>query len=176
MAQVWQALQDGRSVDTSMGLTPTGGIPMGTRSGDLDPGVLIYLMRAKAMAADALEQLLNHDSGLRGISGGTADMRDLTAASERGDETASLGIAIFCRAIAKFVAGYATALGGLDELVFTGGIGERSAAVRAAVCDRLAFLGVDLSIRNRTRSTAQPSPPHKARLLSRSSKARKTSR
>jgi acetate kinase len=160
------AIAHGRSVDTSMGLTPTGGIPMGTRTGDLDPGVVLYLARQGGdrntpLNADQLESVLNHQSGLIGLSGtaghsdtfdragtpdrpGTADMRELTKRSDDGDRDAALAISIFCRAIAKTVASYAAVLGGLDCLVFTGGIGEHSAAVRQRVCEQLAFLGIAL--------------------------------
>ncbi len=138
------AVRDGRSVDTSMGLTPTGGIPMATRSGDLDPGVLLYLLRVKKMNADSLEHLLNRESGLTGISAGKSDMRDLESAADSGDEKAQLAIEIFCAGIRKAIAGYAAVLGGLDMLVFSGGIGEHSAPVRSSVCNGLGFLGVSL--------------------------------
>ncbi len=136
------AVKDGHSVDTSMGFTPTGGIPMATRSGDLDPGVLLYLLRVKQMNADSLEGLLNHDSGLKALSGGTADMRDLEAAADRGDHHAQLAIEIFCMSIRKVIAAYAAVLGGLDMLVFAGGIGEHSTHVRRRVCEGLDFLGI----------------------------------
>lgn len=136
------AILDGESVDTSMGLTPTGGIPMATRSGDLDPGVLLYLIRSKGASADSLETMLNRESGLKAISGGTADMRALEAATD--DPKAQMAIAIFCRAIAKTVAAYAAVLGGLDLLVFSGGIGEHSRRVRSEVCAALDFLGLVL--------------------------------
>jgi acetate kinase len=136
------AVKDGKSVDTTMGLTPTGGIPMATRSGDLDPGLFLYLMRAKQMNADSLEQLLNHDSGLTGVSGGMSDMRDLESASDGGDGKAQLAIEIFCAAIRKTIAAYAAVLGGVDMLVFAGGIGEHSERVRNGVCSGLAFLGI----------------------------------
>ena len=139
------AVKDGRSVDTSMGLTPTGGIPMSSRSGDLDPSVLIYLMRSTGINADDLEKLLNQESGLKAVADGSSDMRDLTTASESGNQKAKLAIDIFCRAIAKFIAGYASVLGGLDMLVFVGGIGEHSALVRSEVCHRLRFMGVELN-------------------------------
>jgi acetate kinase len=143
------ALKDGLSVDTSMGFTPTGGIPMGTRSGDLDPGVLLYLMRRPKLdtdrtAADRLESLLNHQSGLAGLSGGVSDMRALEAAADAGDGRASLAIEIFSRSIAKTIAAYSAVLGGLDLVVFTAGIGENSERVRALSCDRLGFLGIAL--------------------------------
>ncbi len=138
------ALRDGKSVDTSMGLTPTGGIPMSTRTGDLDPGVLLYIRRTEGLSGDALETLLNHESGLAAL-GGTSDMRELLKAEANGDARAALAIDIFCTAIAKTVAAFAISLGGLDMLVFAGGIGERSAQVRANVCAQLAVLGVDLA-------------------------------
>jgi acetate kinase len=136
------AVKDGRSVDTSMGLTPTGGIPMATRTGDLDPGVLLYLQRAKCMDADSLETLLNHDAGLAALSGGTGDMRQLQTAADKGAHDAALAIEVFCLAIRKLVGGYAAVLGGLDMLIFAGGIGEYSARVRSGVCEGLRFLGV----------------------------------
>jgi acetate kinase len=138
------AVKDGKSVDTSMGLTPTGGIPMATRTGDLDPGILLYLRRAKKMDADALEKLLNHDAGLFALSGGTSDMRKLQDAAKAGDHDAELAIEIFCLSIRKTVAAYAAVLGGLDMLVFAGGIGEHSVRVRSGVCGGLGFLGVTL--------------------------------
>jgi acetate kinase len=143
------ALKDGLSVDTSMGFTPTGGIPMGTRSGDLDPGVLLYLMRLPKLdtdrgVADRLESLLNHQSGLAALSGGMSDMRDLEAAAGAGNGSASLAIEIFARSIGKTIAAYAAVLGGLDLVVFTGGIGENSERVRALSCGPLGFLGIAL--------------------------------
>ncbi len=138
------AVKDGRSVDTSMGLTPTGGIPMATRSGDLDPGVLLYLLRVKKMNADSLEHMLNRESGLTGISAGKSDMRDLESAAASGDQKAQVAIEIFCTGIRKVVAAYAAVLGGLEMLVFSGGIGEHSAPVRSSVCNGLGFLGVSL--------------------------------
>ncbi|MGD0305236.1 MAG: acetate/propionate family kinase [Candidatus Acidiferrales bacterium] len=136
------AVQDGRSVDTSMGLTPTGGIPMGTRSGDMDPGVGLYLLRQKHLTADSLESLLNHEAGLKALSGTSSDMRDLQAAAEHADANARQAIEIFCYAIRKTIASYAAGLEGLDMVVFTGGIGEKSALVRAMVCNALHILGV----------------------------------
>ncbi len=138
------ALEGGRSVDTSMGLTPTGGLPMATRTGDLDPGVLLYLMRTGQPSADALETLVNQQSGLGALSGGEHDMRALESNAKAGDGRAQLAIDVFTIGIAKFVAGYATVLGGLDLLVFTGGIGEHSALVRQQVCQRLACLGMTI--------------------------------
>jgi len=136
------ALRDGRSVDTSMGMTPTGGIPMGTRSGDLDPGVLLFLLRTEAMNADALETLLNHQAGLIALSGGESDMRALEAAMKNGDVRATLAIEIFAGAVRKYIGAYAAELGGLDLLIFTGGIGEHSSFVRNLICQGLEFLGI----------------------------------
>lgn len=135
------AVQNGRSVDTSMGLTPTGGIPMSTRSGDLDPGVLLYLMRNEGMNADALERLLNKESGLIGLSNGESDMVALLARAEQGDAAAELAISAFCTAARKTVGAYAALMGGIDLLVFTGGIGEHSEIVRKRICAGLDFLG-----------------------------------
>jgi acetate kinase len=135
------AVQDGRSIDTSMGLTPSGGLVMGTRSGNLDPGVLVYLLRAQGLDADGLEDLIDRHSGLAGISGGDSDMRSLHAAAPR-DADADLAVRIFCYAAAQQAAAMAVALGGVDGLVFTGGIGENDAAVRSAIGDRLRFIGV----------------------------------
>ncbi len=146
------AIAGGRSIDTSMGLTPTGGIPMGTRSGDLDPGVVLFLARSGPLSPNELESVLNHESGLAGLSSerqssgayapGISDLRELTAAADHGSAAAHQAIAIFCRAIAKTAASYAAVLGGLDCLVFTGGIGEHSVLVREQVARQLAFLGV----------------------------------
>ncbi|MFT4066581.1 acetate/propionate family kinase [Paraburkholderia sp.] len=136
------ALLDGQSVDTSMGLTPTGGIPMGTRCGDLDPGVLLYLMRAEQLDADALETLLNRYGGLAGYSDGESDMQALEKRAAAGDARASLALDVFATAVRKTIGGYAALLGGIDLLVFTGGIGEHSAPVRRLVCEGLAFMGL----------------------------------
>ncbi|QNI32311.1 acetate/propionate family kinase [Alloacidobacterium dinghuense] len=147
------AIADGKSVDTSMGLTPTGGIPMSTRAGDLDPGVPLFLIRNQKLDTDALETLLNHNSGLKAL-GGTNDMRELQKASDSGDSKAALAIEIFCRSIAKTIASFAAVLGGLDLLVFAGGIGEHSSTVRASVCDRLGFLGIALDAARNNASSA----------------------
>lgn len=137
------AVKDGRSIDTSMGLTPTGGVVMGTRSGDLDPGVLLYLMREKRLDADMLEDLVNRRSGLLGLSGTSSDMRRLhEAASSSAD--ARLAIEMFCQAVRKQIAAMISVLDGLDLLVFTGGIGEHDAEVRAGICSGLSWMGVIL--------------------------------
>ena len=136
------AIEQGKSVDTSMGLTPTGGVVMSTRTGDLDPGVLLYLIRAQGLGVDELEALLNRQSGLVGIAGGDGDMRELEQAADTGDKKAALALEIFYRTIAKTIAGYASVLGGVDQLIFTGGIGEHSARTRQQVNRRLTALGI----------------------------------
>ena len=136
------ALRDGRSVDTSMGLTPTGGVPMATRVGDLDPGVLLFLMRTEGMDADALETILNRKSGFAALAEGETDMRQLLTRMEQGDHDAALAVEIFASAVRKFIGAYAAEFGGLDLLVFTGGIGEHSAEVRGRICRGLDFLGI----------------------------------
>ena len=134
------AVLDGRSVDTTMGFTPLEGVPMGTRAGSIDPEIPLYLLRHRLLGLDEVERRLEHDSGLVGLAG-TEDMRELES-SEAPEARLALGV--FCHRVAGAVAGTATALGGLDALVFTAGIGEGSASVRSDVCARLRFLGVDL--------------------------------
>jgi acetate kinase len=136
------ALRDGAPLDTSMGLTPTGGFMMGTRSGDLDPGVLLYLLR-HGWAPDRLEKLLDHEAGLLGVSGLTSDMRMLLE-SRSSDARAAQAVEMFCYQVRKFIGAYAAVLGGLDTLVFTAGIGERAAEVRSEICRGLEFLGMEL--------------------------------
>jgi acetate kinase len=143
------AVKDGKSIDTSMGLTPTGGVIMGTRSGDLDPGVLVYLMREKNFDAAMLEELVDHRSGLFGVSGVGSDMRRLQEAASSNPD-ARLAIQMFCYSVRKQIAAMIAALGGLDLLVFTGGIGENDFEVRSAICGGLSWFGVSLdSARNR---------------------------
>ena len=137
------AVKDGQSIDTSMGLTPTGGVIMGTRSGDIDPGVLIYLLREKKFDAATLETLVDHRSGLLGISGVSSDMRRLHEAAPSNAD-ARLAIGMFCYSVAKQVAAMITALEGVDMIVFTGGIGENDGESRAAICRRLAWMGIRL--------------------------------
>jgi acetate kinase len=137
------ALLDGVSVDTSMGLTPTGGVVMGTRSGDLDPGVLLYLLRSRGFSATALDDAVNHRGGLLGISETSGDVRELLEAAPR-DSRADDALGVFCYQVKKVVGGYAAALGGIDALVFTGGIGEHSPAMRERICAGLEFLGIEL--------------------------------
>jgi acetate kinase len=134
------AVRDGVSIDTSMGLTPSGGLIMGTRSGDLDPGVLIYLMREKGWGAAALEDMVDHRAGLLGISGVAGDMRRLHEHAAASAD-ARLAIAMFCYSVRKELAAMTAVLGGVDAIVFTGGIGENDAEVRATICAGLAWLG-----------------------------------
>jgi acetate kinase len=138
------ALKDGASIDTSMGLTPTAGFMMGTRSGDLDPGLLLHLM-SKGYSAETLETLLNHRSGLLGVSGQTSEMKVLLE-RRATDPAAAMAVEMFCYQARKFVGAFAAVLGGLDTLVFTGGIGERAAAVRAGICAGLQFLGITIDV------------------------------
>jgi acetate kinase len=137
------AVRRGRAIDTTMGFTPIGGVVMGTRSGDLDPGVVTHIARSHRLDPDQVEQALSHRSGLAGLSAGTSDMRELLA-REESDEGCRLAVAIYCYEIKKRIGGYAAALGGLDVLVFSGGIGERAPVVRARICNGLECLGVDL--------------------------------
>jgi len=137
------AIREGRCVDTSMGMTPTGGIPMGTRSGDLDPGVLIHLMRKRGCSLDELEHLVNHAAGLKGIAG-SADMAELVTRAGERDASAQAAIELFAYSIKKQLGAYIAALGGLDCLVFTGGIGEHVPLVRKLVCAHLEALGIEL--------------------------------
>ena len=143
------AVKAGRSIDTSMGLTPTGGVIMGTRSGDLDPGVLVYLMREKKFDAAMLEELVDRRSGLLGISGVGSDMRTLHEAA-RASPDARLAVDMFCYSVRKELAAMTAALDGVDQVVFTGGIGEHDAQVRAAICAGLSWIGIELDdARNR---------------------------
>lgn len=137
------AVRCGKSIDTSMGMTPSGGVIMGTRSGDLDPGVLIYLMREKNFDAARLEQLVDHRSGLLGISGLGSDMRRLHEA-EPSNADARLAIEMFCYSVRKQIAAMIAVLEGIDMIVFTGGIGENDTTVRAAISDGLPWIGVGL--------------------------------
>jgi acetate kinase len=136
------AVLNGKSIDTTMGLTPTGGIPMGTRSGDLDPGVLLYLLRNENLNADQFEDLLNHQSGLFALSGGESDVKALDDRVNKDDARAKFALDAFATAICKTIGAYAALLGGVDLLVYTGGIGEHSEYVRNAATKGLEFLGV----------------------------------
>ncbi|MHB1544791.1 MAG: acetate/propionate family kinase [Gammaproteobacteria bacterium] len=140
------AVRAGVSIDTSMGFTPLAGLVMGTRSGDLDPGIVLHLLRAQGMTPDAVDDLLNKQSGLLGVSGVSGDMRDLLD-RQTTDSRAAEAIEIFCYQAKKYIGAYAAALGGLDTLVFTAGIGARSPVIRARICAGLAFLGIELDER-----------------------------
>jgi acetate kinase len=135
------AVQGGRSVDTSLGMTPLEGLVMGTRCGDLDPSIPFYLMRETGMRADDVEGLLNRESGLKGICG-VSDMREILERAAKGDERAELAIGMFCYRIRKYIGAYHAVLGRLDALVFTGGIGENAAPVRQRACEALGHLGI----------------------------------
>ena len=137
------AIHDGRSVETSMGFTPMEGLVMGTRAGDLDPGVILYLLR-RGKSEQELDDLLNHRCGLLGVSGRSGDVRELESAARRGDEAAALALEMFAYRVTKYIGAYATVLGGVDAVTFTAGIGEHSAFIRSRVCEPLAFLGVEL--------------------------------
>ena len=137
------AVKDGKSIDTSMGFTPTSGLPMGTRTGDLDPGVAWYLMQFEKLGPKQFSHLVNHESGLLGISETNADMRELMKIEDT-DNRANEAIELFCYQTKKWIGSFAAALGGLDVLVFSGGIGEHSPEVRSKICDNLEFLGIEL--------------------------------
>ena len=147
------AVREGRCIDTSMGFTPIGGVVMSTRSGDLDPGVVTYIARSTGMDADRVEHELSHRSGLKGVSGGVGDMRDLLA-REATDDACRLAVSIYCYEITKRIGAYAAALGGLDAIVFSGGIGEHAPAVRARICGGLEFLGISLDERHNAENAA----------------------
>jgi acetate kinase len=132
------AVLDERSVDTTMGFSPLEGVPMTTRSGSIDPGALLYLLRKGGLDADALEHELNFESGMKALAGGSGDMREVEAAG------GGLALNVFTYRVGAAIAAMTAAVGGLDALVFTAGIGENSALVRARVCERLAFLGIEL--------------------------------
>ena len=135
------AIDGGRSVDTSMGLTPSEGLLMGTRSGDVDPGILIHLMR-KGMSVDELDTLINKKSGLLGLSGMSNDLRVIEKAMSEGNGRAQLAFDVFCRQVRKYIGAYTAVMGGLDAIIFTGGIGQGYPLVRSAVCKDLEYLGI----------------------------------
>ncbi len=137
------AVYEGKPVDTSMGLTPTGGVPMSTRSGDLDPGLVWYLARTDRLTAKQFNEMVNFQSGLLGVSERSSDMRDLLEC-ETSDGRAAEAVALFCYQIKKWIGAFAAALGGLDTLVFAGGIGENAPVVRGRICEGLGFLGIEV--------------------------------
>ena len=137
------AVRNGKSIDTSMGFTPTSGLVMSTRTGDLDPGLVYYLARTEGMTAAQFQHMVNHESGLLGVSGTSPDVRDLLA-RERKDVRATEAVALFCYQAKKWIGAFAAALGGLDTLVFAAGIGENAPLIRKRICDGLGLLGIEL--------------------------------
>jgi acetate kinase len=137
------AVHHGKSVDTTMGFTPTGGLVMGTRSGDLDPEVILYLLRVKKLTAAKVNYIVNLQSGLLGVSGISSDMKDLLG-REKEDSHAADAVSLFCYQAKKSLSGLVAALGGLDILIFTGGIGENAPPIRRRICEGMEFLGLSL--------------------------------
>lgn len=136
------AIKDGKSIDTSMGLTPTEGLMMGTRVGDIDPGALVYLMQRRGIGADELQKIINKESGVLGVSGISNDMRDIEAGIAAGNEKAKLAMDMYEYRILKYIGAYAAVLGGVDIIVFTGGVGENQIGTRETICRNLAFMGI----------------------------------
>ena len=162
------AIDGGKSIDTTMGFTPLEGLMMGTRSGSIDPGILIHLMRKDHLGVDQLDEVLNRHSGLLGISGVANDMRDVLQAGAKGNERAKLAFEIFVHRLQQGIAAMAASLGGVDVIVFTAGIGENSAAVRSAACEKLGFIGVQLDAKNNSSATPDvdvSSPTSPVRVL-----------
>jgi acetate kinase len=137
------AVKDGKCIDTTMSLTPTAGLVMATRTGDLDPGLMLHMLREDKMTVDQLDRMVNKESGMLGLSETTADMRELLA-KEATDDRARLAVAIFTYQAKKWLGALTAALGGVDTVVFAGGIGEHAAAIRTRICDGLAFLGIEI--------------------------------
>lgn len=138
------AVKDGKSIDTSMGLTPTEGLMMGTRCGDVDPGALIFLMDKHNLSSKDMLNMVNKESGLAGVSGVSSDMREITAAAKQGNEKAILSLEMYEQRITKYVGAFAAEMGGVDIIVFTGGVGEHQSSTRANVCTPLRFMGVEI--------------------------------
>src|SRR5260221_206782 len=144
------AIRGGKSIDTTMGFTPLDGLMMGTRSGSVDPGILTYLMRSEKLDGAALDKILNSESGLLGISGISADMREIVTAMQAGNPRATLAFEMFIHRLAAGIGAMLAVLNGADAIVFTGGIGEKSAEVRSATCDLFAFLGLALDLQKKS--------------------------
>ena len=155
------AIQHGQSVDTSMGLTPLGGIPMGTRSGDLDPSVVTYIMKREKLTPDEMNTILNNRSGIYGVSGASIDFRDVETEASLGDHRAQLAMEIFIYDVAQKIAEYAVAMQGIDVITFTAGVGEKGIEFRKRICDYLGFMGVELDedLNNRKNIEAKVSKP-----------------
>jgi acetate kinase len=151
------AVRDGESIDTSMGFTPTAGLIMSTRTGDLDPGLAYFLARSERMSAGRFQRMVNHESGMLGVSGTSSDARDLLA-REASDERAAEAVALFCYQAKKWIGAYAAALGGVDTLVFAGGIGENAPLFRQRICKGLGFLGIELNQRRNAKNALLISP------------------
>ena len=147
------AVRHGKSIDTSMGFTPTAGLVMSTRTGDLDPGLVYYLARTGRMTAVQFQRMVNHESGLLGVSGTSSDLRDLLAREAR-DVRAAEAVALFCYQAKKWIGSFAAALGGLDTLVFAGGIGENAPLIRERICGGLGFLGIELNEQRNAKNAA----------------------
>ena len=162
------AIKNGKSIDTSMGMTPVEGLMMGSRSGSVDPGVLTYLMDKENLSTQQINDIINKKSGLVGVSGVSSDMRDIENAIEQGNERARLAMDMYFYYILKYVSGYIAVLGGVDAIIFTGGVGENQPIMRKYVCDSLAFLGVDfnneLNDRIKGRETELTFPNSKVRV------------
>ncbi|MGZ3601867.1 MAG: acetate/propionate family kinase [Ktedonobacterales bacterium] len=148
------AIQDGRSVDTTMGFTPLDGLMMNTRSGSVDPGILTYLMRQRGYTAEQLDHTLNRESGIKGIFGKSSDMRDVLAAQAQGDERAALTFDMYVHRLRSYIGAMLAALGGADALIFTAGVGEHIAEVRSAACAPFAFAGIHLDEARNASSSA----------------------
>ena len=162
------AIKNGKSIDTSMGMTPVEGLMMGSRSGSVDPGVLTYLMEKENLSTRQINDIINKKSGLVGVSGVSSDMRDIENAIEQGNERARLAMDMYFYYILKYISGYIAVLGGVDAIIFTGGVGENQPIMRQYVCDSLAFLGVDfnneLNDRIKGRETELTFPNSKVRV------------
>ena len=162
------AIKNGKSIDTSMGMTPVEGLMMGSRSGNIDLGVLTYLMDKENLSTQQINDIINKKSGLVGVSGVSSDMRDIENAIEQGNERARLAMDMYFYYILKYVSGYIAVLGGVDAIIFTGGVGENQPIMRKYVCDSLAFLGVDfnneLNDRIKGRETELTFPNSKVRV------------
>ncbi len=138
------AIDGGKSVDTSMGLTPLEGIMMGTRCGCIDPAIVTFVMEKEGLSAKKMDDLMNKSSGVLGISGVSSDFRDVESEIAKGNERAKLSIDMFCYQVSKYIGAYAAAMGGLDAVIFTAGIGENNGTLRAKICEKLGFMGIDI--------------------------------
>lgn len=146
------AIKDGKSVDTSMGMTPVEGLIMGTRCGDVDPGALLYIQQKEHLDHEGMQALINKKSGVAGLTGVSSDMRDIEKAVEEGNERAIMALNMYEYRITKYIGAYTAALGGVDVIVFTGGVGENQTGTRERICKQLAFLGIEFDVeKNKTR-------------------------